>query len=106
MGRGFDTLPKIVILILEENKMSTELQSVRVKSRKYDSKGEFETLETSIDITAFYGGKDRGRCIQLGLFNAVPSEVSFSGGSAYTHLTVDDAIELRKRLTQFIEGEY
>jgi hypothetical protein len=84
--------------------MSTELQSVRVKTRKDISATEFETLESNIDLTAFAGRG--GRNLQLGFFNGVPSKASFSGGSAYVHLTVDEAIELRKRLTQFIEREY
>lgn len=84
--------------------MATDLPSVNTTTRKDTSRDTFETLETRIDLTAFYGGKERGRCLQLGIWNGVPFP-PFEG-AAHAHLTVDEAIALRKRLTAFIESDY
>lgn len=81
--------------------MSTELQSVKVKTAKWSDADTSTMVDGEITITAF--GGQRGRCIQVSINNGVKYNPLFS---EHVHLTVDEAIELRKRLTQFIEREY
>lgn len=78
--------------------MSTELKEIKTITKDYPN-GKTVDVESFIYSTVFAGRG--GRNLQLTV-TGVDSAVSGS----YIHLTVDDAIELRKRLTQFIEREY
>ena len=84
--------------------MAHDFPELKVSTRKDLSLTEFETYDSCINLTAFYGGNDRGRCLQLGIFNGV--NYGSIGSSTIAHLTLEQAIQLRKQLTAFIEADY
>lgn len=57
----------------------------------------------SVSVTVFSGGKDRGRCIQLGVVGK-KGDYSFQGEHA--HLDISMITELRDQLNAVIEGDY
>lgn len=82
--------------------MSTELKTIKTLTRHDKTPGVFATVETHIGITAFWGGFEKGRCLQMSIAGIQRDNFN----TPYLHLTVDEAMALRKELTKFIEKEY
>lgn len=75
--------------------MATNLKTIKGVNVNQDK------TQPGVKLTTFYGGKERGMCVQL----TIPTPAR-GGGAGWTELDVQGVRELRDQLETIIAGNY